>query len=262
MQITADYDPKRVEQYLVQRAAATGRSMGAMMRREMALLVKAGMQSLPPVVTVGRPSFAGQKAAGTRAVKRDIGKVYARPRSAFEAIRDSGSEDGAELAKAFWKSLSGGRYAEALAFLKKVSPAGFARVENIGALDPAYHRGARAAGRKGRVPPRYVPRQIVTPAGGLTEYQRETAAKVGAMKGGFADAALRLGARGVPAWVSQHGTPGTLKDLTKNPKDPEIVATNLAEGSGAHDDLLKIGLRNREQRLKRETEAALRGVWR
>lgn len=260
MRVTAQYDAKRVEHYLVQRAAATGRSLGAMMRREMGLLTKAGMQSLPPFQSLGRASFAGQKTVGVNAVKRDIGKVYGRPRSAFEAIRDSGSEDSEGLAKAFWKALSTGSYGDALAYLKKVSPAGMSRIESVGPLDTSYH--TRARNKVGRVHPRYTPRQIVTPSTSITEYARIRSEKVGELKGGFAESALRLGARGIPSWTSQHGTPGTLKDLTDQPNNPEIVATNLAQGSGVHADLLQIGLRNREQRLKRETEAALRGVWR
>lgn len=133
------------------------------------------------------PYGTGQssKELGENAVRRDIGRVYATPRRAWEDI------SGKRERGAFWYRLKQGDTAAAEDILNASgNELRGARLEKFDG--GAEHRTLRNS--RGRVPSRR-PRIVVTDSKKLEAYVKTEVAKVGTAKGGFADIVRAIGGR-------------------------------------------------------------------
>ena len=151
-----------------------------------------------------RPSGFSMRAqkAGEGAVARDIGKVFATPDQAYEALQRTDPQS----AGRFWAHVTNRRFARARKALAGSSSA-WADLP-VGRLEPDLHRGSR---RNGKVS-RSRPAQVVTSRRTLEIYTARIQRRVGFAKGVWISAARAIGGRVRRAakWVMRHRqAPGT-----------------------------------------------------
>jgi hypothetical protein len=132
---------------------------------------------------------------GENAVARDYKKAVARVGDAFVAIKEVDKD----LANAFWKAVTGRKWARAQEILNK-SGCRLAGVPIVAEVDDSKRQMLR---RNGRVKsgPTQIARTTRLQNRGIKQAQRDT----GKGKGGWASCARILGnTRGIPAWVTRH----------------------------------------------------------
>jgi len=140
------------------------------------------------------------EALGKVATNRDIYRVYATLGKAYEDIQNRGAQAG------FWKAVKASAWDRAGKILQREGNA--LRSTMIDNFDGgAAHRQLR--NKQGRIPQSQKPAMIVKNPSALKTYVASETDKVGQGKGGWATCARILGgARGIPRWISKHGSPG------------------------------------------------------
>jgi hypothetical protein len=143
---------------------------------------------------------AQSQALGAVATTRDIYRVYATPGTAWKDIQDSGAQAG------FWKAVKTSAWDRAKKILGREGAV--LRATPIDNFDNgAAHRQLRNS--QGRIPPSQKQVMIVKDPQKLKTYVATETDKVGAGKGGWATCAAILGGtRGIPRWITRHGSPG------------------------------------------------------
>jgi len=137
---------------------------------------------------------ADAKAAGEKAVARDISKVYATPGKAFESLPSN-------RRGAFWSAYKKGQIDRAQSILDKYGSS--LRGAKLQPFDGgAAHKSARNK-TNGRVPDSQKPTIIVTNPKALAKYVAEEQSHVGTGKGGFADIVRAIG--GTPRGLREEG---------------------------------------------------------
>lgn len=142
------------------------------------------------------------EALGKVATTRDIYRVYATTGKAYEDIQAAGAKAG------FWKAVKASAWERASKILAKSGSAlKSTRIDNFDG--GAAHRQLR--NNRGRIPPSQKPVMIVKESQKLKSYVATEMGKVGQGKGGWATCARILGGiRGIPRWITKHGSPGNV----------------------------------------------------
>lgn len=181
---------------------ASQRPMRQLVIEQSRLLISSSGR-VPGIIQVTPPFSQGTSAAqakkqGERKVRRDIRRVYGLPSDLYAQIQARNPK----AAAAFWAKVRAQDWDAA----------------NVIALRLTGHRlrsfdgGAAHASRRdkrGTVPDQEKSMYIEATVGGkstLEAYINHRLDNVGTLASGFNDAAARLAARGVPAWVTRHGT--------------------------------------------------------
>lgn len=147
---------------------------------------------------------AQSEALGKVATNRDIYRVYATPGKAFTDIQDTGAQKG------FWKAVKTSAWDRAKKILaREGTNLKYTPIDNFDG--GSAHRQLR--NNQGRIPPSQKPVMIVRDPQKLKSYVATETAKVGAGKGGWATCAAILGGtRGIPRWITKHGSPGQVSE--------------------------------------------------
>lgn len=144
------------------------------------------------------------EAVGQVATNRDIYRVYATPGKAYEDIQNQGAAAG------FWKAVKISAWDRAAKILNREG----SRLKNttIDNFDGgAQHRQLRNS--QGRISPNQRAVMVVKNPSALKTYVTSEMAKVGQGKGGWASCARALGGvRGLPRWITKHGSPGSVAE--------------------------------------------------
>jgi len=166
------------------------------------LMRQAGRLCCVSLATQAQPFGIDEKseALGKVATNRDIYRVYATPGKAYEDINDRGAQAG------FWKAVKASAWDRAAKILSKSGNA--LKLTPIDNFDGgAQHRQLR--NNRGRIPPSQKPIMVVRNPSALKTYVATETKKVGQGKGGWATCARILGGvRGLPRWITKHGSPG------------------------------------------------------
>lgn len=201
--ITADINVAPLVAKLRKLGLATRKPMEQLVREQARLFVSSS-GNVPGMVQVTPPFGGGAKGSsakkqGEARVNSDIRKVYLTPGKAFDILKSKNER----MARGFWRAISQGDLPSAQAILRGSGTeiAGL----SIRAFDDGSLHDASRNRSTGRVASRR-PRLLVEKARDLTRYIREKQRNVGTLASGFNSAAQQLGAKGVPAWVTRHGT--------------------------------------------------------
>lgn len=173
---------------------ALGGDMVDILKDEAKALSKTCTNFIPPFKdSPGRP--AGAREAGENAIKRELSNLIGQARPQFLSMVSQ--KWGLQDVNGFVESSDGGR----LLNLK------FDHVDPTGQRISEYHQEYRD--RRGKVPLRREPKntwfnRILVSDGMRQPYIDSVIARVGMWKATWAYAAFRLGASGIPAFISRH----------------------------------------------------------
>jgi len=190
------------ERSLKRLIAETDRSVGDIVRQEARLFCVDLIHKTQPF---GRTKKANEK--GSRAVYRDVGRVYANPGRVYKEVQ-TGSDD---AAKALYYLLKNNRYSEAEEMLRTVGTSMVAGLRVRDFDGGKEHQSRRRLGRVDGVRPSVV---IPNPQN-RTRYSESIAKRVGTAKRSWAVGLPRLGSMArIPKWL-RRGRHGSMDDHTR-----------------------------------------------
>jgi hypothetical protein len=223
----AGYD-RKVRQF----AALQRRDLGAVIRDETRLAILECMERTPPFD--GAKMKGGGKAAGERAVRRDVPKSLPTARA--------GSLQGEQ-------DLSQCRGQGPSRRHQGVSPQ-CKRFGGVASLPTGQHHSAQRD-RRGRVR-QGGQWQAILQADAIARYLARILYRVGYARSGWNKAAHQFGAA-VPGWVAKHSAPGHVADLTRGTETPIAEAANTLpwiQEAGRRLHIVQWALKAREKNLE------------
>jgi hypothetical protein len=168
-------------------------------------------------------SWPQQKKKGENAVRGDINKVFGE--LGRFTILDK------KIDKA-WKKALRARDIPAIDAIVKALHIPFRRI--VGEAEGPIHQAER--NRRGRVPGKWSPRRqsLAIRGASVGQYIRDVIKRVGVGKWGWGVAARKLGAQGIPSWVTRHSAGGTMADKTRGVSRPTIRMENDRKVGGGN----------------------------
>lgn len=233
MDVSLSFDTLGFNSEMTRFIEETGREAGEVIRDQARLFVRDLIAATPPfgghTFDRRQESFNDQRRIGRARVEKDIRKKFISLRQFIdERVHNQEIKEALAAAGGLGVSKKTGKGTFSK---RRANPEAVALIlKNMGIdmkvmvlPDPADHQRART--RKGRVNrPRQV---IVLQDRALDRYVRQVQEHVGKSKAGWLQAALALGVKGIPAWISAHVTPGLIEDESAKELEPSITIGNL-----------------------------------
>ncbi|GAA5139389.1 hypothetical protein GCM10023213_19990 [Prosthecobacter algae] len=239
---------------------ALGKEMTTLINQEAKLFISGG-RGTPGVIEITPPANAGNtgikaKKQGESAVQRDIYRVYATPRQAYDALK----EVDIDSAKIFWALFRGGDFTGAGEILRNVGGRTFIATRSFAKFDEGVmHK--RFRNKQGRITRQRV-MMVVTDAAELKAYVKKMQGRVGLLSSGWVSAASKLGVR-LPAWITRHGSGnGDIAIEMSGTEKMVIVMKNRVKYGAANDLQRRVDyvIRYRKKALNRRLPYVLRAA--
>lgn len=210
--------------------AATRQPMQQLIKEQARLFVSSttnrGMVQLTPPFS-GKTSQAKARKQGEAKTRRDIRRVYGIPSDVFALIK----QRDAKLAKAFWGMVLALDWDRASDLSRRITGHTLQEFDG-GAAHRSRRKGTPDGNVSGKRPSLYL-RDPVGKAGELEAYIKMRVSHVGIYASGFNAAAEALGAKGIPAWVTRHGTTFSGISIQENASSFYIVISDKVPFGGA-----------------------------
>jgi hypothetical protein len=228
--------------------------------RDQARLVISSSGKVPGLVQVTPPH--SEKVRGNAAKKQgesrtrsDIRKVYGIPSDMYGMIKARDEK----LAKVFWSMVMKHQWDEASALSQRIT--GYSLREFDGG---AAHRSRRSGSSRGRVQSRspfFFLRDPVGKRSALEDYIKRRTDRVGMLASGFNAAAAALSAKGMPSWVTRHGSQFSGVSIQSTPTSFYVIISDKVP-FGQSDTVRRMDyiLRYRSNALKRSMPYVIRSV--
>lgn len=219
-------------------------------KRDAKFFIKEIIKVTPPFSQSARGSAAAKK-AGEKKVDRDIRRVYASASYAYGTIKNPAAASG------FWFSVKGRGKNKNLQLAHSILLANSSNVkiknaEVVSKLNESFHRLAK---KNGTVPHVDV-KQVIANESSLSGYIKAVKKRVGALAGGWAAAAEKLGVS-VPAWVKRHKGNGSITRFLRA-GNPHVVLKNDASYATNADMSRRINFVLGMTKRQRATEIFIR----
>ncbi len=226
-----------------------------------AKLFLSGGRGTPGIIEVTPPANAGHtglkaKKQGEAAVQRDIYRIYATPRQAYDALA-AVDKDSADT---FWALYRGGDFAAAGDVLRNVGGRTFVAARSFAKFDGGVmHKRFRS--KNGRITRQRV-MMVVTDSAELKAYIKKMQGRVGLLASGWQSAAAKLGVR-LPAWITRHGSGNGDIAIEISGTDKFVIVMKNQVKYGAANDLQRrvdAVMRYRKAALARRLPYVLRAA--
>jgi hypothetical protein len=110
---------------------------------------------------------------------------------------------------------------------------------------------------KGRIPKKMFP-IVVLRSRTISALVNTLKGHVGKLKAGWMPGARKLGVS-APAWISKHGTPGSIQDESKRLGNPHITVSNNSNfGPQVEFRIVQYALKKREGSMQKQLEALVK----
>lgn len=254
--ITYTFNPTKLYAKLKTLGAVIHTPMKTLVTEQARLIISSsgkvpGMIQVTPPFSQGTTQSKARK-QGENKVRRDIRRVYGLPSDLYRLIRDRDPK----LAKAFWGMVRNEKWATASALAERITGSRLREFDG-----GAAHRSRRSKGVvNGKSPSMFV-RDPVGQSGPLEDYTDHRISHVGIYASGFNAAAARLSARGVPAWVTRHGTAFSGISIQETPTSFHItISDKVPFGQADTIRRMEYVLRYRTNALQRQMPHIIRNA--